>query len=65
MHEQVFRLFPSSPEDAANERGRLRNVVSRLNGEFVGFARLAPVLWGDSYYPAYADFHSVGRLRQA
>ncbi|MGO8738811.1 hypothetical protein [Rhodoblastus sp.] len=36
---QIFRLFVSSPTDAAVERRRVENVVSRLNGEFAALRK--------------------------
>jgi MFS family permease len=40
---KLFRLFVSSPDDADVERRRVESVVSRLNGDFVGVARLETV----------------------
>ena len=42
---QTFKLFVSSPGDVMVERRRVENVVSRLDGEFAGAARLETVRW--------------------
>jgi hypothetical protein len=55
---QVFRLFVSSPSDAATERRRVENVVSRLNGEFAGLARLEAIRWETEFYRAHATFQT-------
>ena len=47
---RVFRLFLSSPADAAIERLRAQKVVGRLNGEFAGLARLETVRWETEHY---------------
>src|SRR5271165_1564146 len=53
---QTFKLFVSSPGDVMVERRRVENVVSRLNGEFAGAARLETVRWETKYYQAYSTF---------
>src|SRR5437870_5019778 len=53
---QTFKLFVSSPSDVMVERQRVDNVVSRLNGEFVGMARLETIRWETKYYQAYRTF---------
>jgi hypothetical protein len=55
---RVFRLFVSSPGDAATERRRLEKVVARLNGEFAGLARLETVRWDTEHYKAHATFQT-------
>lgn len=55
---QTFRVFISSPGDTATERRRAENVVSRLNGEFAGTARLAAVRWETEHYQAHATFQT-------
>ncbi len=55
---RVFRLFLSSPGDAAIERRRTESVVSRLNGEFVGLARIDAVRWETEHYKAHATFQT-------
>jgi eukaryotic-like serine/threonine-protein kinase len=40
---QTFKVFVSSPGDVMVERRRVENVVSRLNGEFAGVARLQTI----------------------
>jgi hypothetical protein len=51
----AYRIFISSAGDLV-ERERARNVISRLNGEFAGHARLVPVLFEDRHYQAYDTF---------
>ena len=51
----VFRVFVSSAGDLV-ERQRAKNVVSRLNGEFVGLARLDPILFEEKHYQAHDTF---------
>ena len=55
---QTFRLFVSSPGDVMVERRRVENVVSRLNGEFAGVARLEAVRWETEFYQAYSTFQA-------
>jgi eukaryotic-like serine/threonine-protein kinase len=55
---QTFRLFVSSPADAMVERRRVENVVSRLNGEFAGVARLETIRWETEFYQAYRTFQA-------
>ena len=50
---QTFKLFVSSPGDVMVERRRVENVVSRLNGEFAGVARLEAIRWETEFYQAY------------
>src|SRR5689334_17483299 len=38
------------------ERLRVENVVSRLNGEFAGVARLQAIRWEAEYYQAFSTF---------
>ena len=54
----TFRLFLSSPGDAAVERRRAENVVSRLNGEFSGIARLVCIRWETEFYRAHTTFQT-------
>lgn len=51
----IFRIFVSSAGDLV-ERQRAKNVVSRLNGEFVGLARLDPILFEEKHYEAHETF---------
>ena len=55
---QTFRLFVSSPGDVMVERRRVENVVSRLNGEFGGVARLEAIRWETEFYQAYSTFQA-------
>jgi hypothetical protein len=55
---RVFRLFLSSPADAAIERLRAQKVVGRLNGEFAGLARLETVRWETEHYQAHSTFQA-------
>ena len=55
---QTFRLFVSSPGDVMVERRRVENVVSRLNGEFAGVARLEAIRWETEFYQAYSTFQA-------
>ena len=55
---QTFRLFVSSPGDVMVERRRVENVVSRLNGEFAGVARLEATRWETEFYQAYSTFQA-------
>ena len=52
---RAFRLFLSSPGDAGVERERAQTVVSRLNGEFAGLARLETVRWETEHYRRARD----------
>jgi tetratricopeptide (TPR) repeat protein len=54
----TFKLFVSSPGDAMVERRRVENVVSRLNGEFAGVARLEAIRWETEFYQAYSAFQA-------
>jgi WD40 repeat protein len=56
MH--TFKLFVSSPGDVMVERRRVGNVVSRLNGEFAGVARLEEIRWETEFYQAYSTFQA-------
>jgi TPR repeat protein len=58
MNEKMFRVFVSSPGDVAAERQRVKLVVERLNGEFEGRARFAPIFWEDQSYSAHATFQA-------
>src|ERR1700681_1229678 len=53
---QTFKLFVSSPGDVMVERRRVEIVVSRLNGEFAGVARLETVRWETKHYQSYSTF---------
>jgi tetratricopeptide (TPR) repeat protein len=55
---RTFRLFVSSPADADVERRRTENVVSRLNGEFAGLARIETVRWETELYQAHETFQT-------
>ena len=55
---QTFKLFVSSPSDVMVERRRVENVVSRLNGEFAGVARLEAIRWETEFYQAYGTFQA-------
>ena len=55
---QAFRLFVSSPADAMAERRRVENVVSGLNREFAGAARLEIIRWETEFYQAYRTFQA-------
>src|SRR5258708_40168931 len=55
---QTFKLFVSSPGEVMVERRRVENVVSRLNGEFAGMARLEAIRWETEFYQAYSTFQA-------
>jgi hypothetical protein len=55
---QVFKLFVSSPGDVMVERRRVENVVSRLNGELAGVARLDAIRWETEFYQAFSTFQA-------
>ena len=55
---QTFKLFVSSPGDVMVERRRVENVVSRLNGEFAGVARLKAIRWETEFYQAFSTFQA-------
>src|ERR1700724_404750 len=55
---ETFKLFVSSPGDVMVERRRVENVVSRLNGEFAGVARLDAIRWETEFYQAYGTFQA-------
>ena len=55
---QTFKLFVSSPGDVIVERRRVENVVSRLNGEFAGVARLETIRWETEFYRASSTFQA-------
>ena len=50
---KVFRVFVSSPDDADVERRRVESVVSRLNGDFAGVARLETIRYETRFYQAH------------
>ena len=54
----TFKLFVSSPGDVMVERRRVENVVSRLNGEFAGVARLEAIRWETEFYQAHSTFQA-------
>jgi hypothetical protein len=54
----TFKLFVASPGDVMVERRRVENVVSRLNGEFAGVARLEAIRWETEFYQAYSTFQA-------
>jgi TPR repeat protein len=54
----TFKLFVSSPGDVMVERRRAENVVSRLNGEFAGVARLETIRWETEFYQAISTFQA-------
>jgi eukaryotic-like serine/threonine-protein kinase len=55
---QTFKVFVSSPSDVMVERRRVENVVSRLNGEFAGVARLHAIRWETEFYQAFSTFQA-------
>jgi eukaryotic-like serine/threonine-protein kinase len=55
---RTFRVFVSSPGDVMVERRRVENVVSRLNGEFAGVARLETIRWETESYQAHSTFQA-------
>ena len=55
---RTFKLFVSSPGDVMIERRRVENVVSRLNGEFAGVARIEAIRWETEFYQAYSTFQA-------
>src|ERR1700724_1063309 len=54
----TFTLFLSAPRGALVERRRVENVVSRLNGEFAGVARLDAIRWETESYQAHSTFQA-------
>ena len=58
MSIRAFRLFLSSPGDVAVERRRIAAVVSRLNGECAGRARIDVIRWEIERYQAHATFQA-------
>ncbi|WP_375460704.1 AAA family ATPase [uncultured Enterovirga sp.] len=58
MTVQTFRLFLSSPGDVVVERRRIAAVVSRLNGECAGRARIDMIRWETETYQAHATFQA-------
>lgn len=55
---QIFKLFVSSPGDVMVERRRVESIVSRLNGEFAGVARLETIRWETEFYQASSTFQA-------
>ena len=55
---QTYKVFVSSPGDVMVERRRVENVVSRLNGEFAGVARLETIRWETELYQAHSTFQT-------
>ena len=53
-----FRVFISSPGDVALERQRAERVISRLNGEAAGLAKLTAVRWETEFYQAHETFQT-------
>ena len=58
MSVPTFRLFVSSPGDVAIERRRIATVVSRINGECAGRARIDVIRWETETYQAFATFQA-------
>lgn len=58
MSARVFRLFLSSPGDVGVERRRVAAIVSRLNGECAGRARIDVIRWETEAYQAHATFQA-------
>ena len=58
MTTRVFRLFLSSPGDVAVERRRVAAIVSRLNGECAGRARIDVIRWETEAYQAHQTFQA-------
>ena len=58
MTTRVFRLFLSSPGDCAVERRRVAALVSRLNGECAGRARIDLIRWETEAYQAHDTFQA-------
>lgn len=58
MTPPTFRLFLSSPGDVAVERRRVADLVSRINGECAGRARIETIRWETASYQAFSTFQA-------
>ncbi|MGH6771725.1 MAG: ATP-binding protein, partial [Xanthobacteraceae bacterium] len=54
-----MRIFVSSPSDVAAERGRVKLVADRINGELEGVVRLDILRWEDAFYTAATSFQQA------
>jgi tetratricopeptide (TPR) repeat protein len=59
LAERVLRIFVSSPSDVAAERGRVKLVADRINGELEGIVRLDILRWEDAFYTAAHSFQEA------
>jgi hypothetical protein len=53
---RVVRIFVSSPNDVAAERGRVQSVAANLNREYEDLVRFETVLWEEHFYTADRSF---------
>ena len=53
---RVVRVFVSSPNDVAAERGRVQSVTANLNREYESLVRFETVLWEEYFYKADRSF---------
>jgi hypothetical protein len=51
-----LRLFVSSPSDVAAERGRVENVVRRVQSDYDGGVNIEVIRWEESFYSARSTF---------
>jgi tetratricopeptide (TPR) repeat protein/biopolymer transport protein ExbD len=56
---RILRIFVSSPSDVAGERGRVKLVADRLNGELEGIVKLDILRWEDGFYTAAHSFQEA------
>ena len=50
------KIFVSSPDDVALERGRVQSVTAKLNREYAGLVRFETILWEEHFYTADKSF---------
>src|SRR5258707_1257548 len=53
---RTIRLFVSSPTDVEQERRRVEQVATRLNGEFAQIAEFQTIRWETEFYKAHQSF---------
>ena len=50
------KIFVSSPDDVALERGRVQSVTAKLNREYAGLVQFETILWEEHFYTADKSF---------
>ncbi|TVQ86964.1 MAG: hypothetical protein EA400_11935 [Chromatiaceae bacterium] len=58
MHDDLVRIFVSSPADVAHERGLVKDLIERLGQEYLPYFRLQAVLWEEEALTADRSFQA-------